>query len=406
MAGAPDAPPAIGPCAYYLQGDVPFPYCDGSRREVPWSHMLNTSQLVSLERSLRGKRVLSVYVDGTAKDPAQQRSWRVQLDHSLDDLRSWLAGSARAEREELEHCVRRLEQELASFGANVGSPGWAAFITVDGVHEASSLPVAMPTQGVWSTGACVAPYFRALKELRPVVMVIADSTRADVYRYHLSKLERIETVRAHHTVRAPQHMGDRPRSGFHPGVRGTAGRDEAQRSLLAGTSRMLSEAAERVRQVGGSDAWIVTGGIPEVRERLADKLSAFAADRILTIAIDIHASEAELAKAARAAASTLRNAADAARIAEIVDTAEATGLGALGPAATRAILEQGRVRQLYITHRYLEDHAAEAEVAVRAAIDQGASVEEVSGDAAKQLDTHGGMAARLRYRMEPEATTS
>jgi hypothetical protein len=63
------------------------------------------------------------------------------------------------------------------------------------------------------------------------------------------------------------------------------------------------------------------------------------------------------------------------------------------------------VRDLYITHRYLEDHPAEAEAAVRSAIDQAASVEEVSGAAAEQLDAHGGMAARLRYRLQSEAAT-
>jgi hypothetical protein len=67
-------------------------------------------------------------------------------------------------------------------------------------------------------------------------------------------------------------------------------------------------------------------------------------------------------------------------------------------------LDQRRVRDLYITHRYLETHAAEAEGAVRSAIDQAASVEEVSGVAAAQLDAHGGMAARLRYRLASEAT--
>jgi hypothetical protein len=367
--------------------------------------MLNSSQLVALERSLRGKRVLSVYLDGTAKDPAKQRMWRVQLDQSLDDLRSWLAGSPHAEREELERCLGILNQQLAAFTGNVGAPGWAAFITADGVREASRLPVAMPTQAVWSTGACVAPYMRALKELRPVMVVLADSTRADVYRYHLGTLERVESVHAHHVVMEPSHMGDTPRAGFHAGTRGTTGHDEAQRSLLEGTNRMVADAAERALRLAGPDGWIVTGGIAQVSRQLADKVAPFARDRVLAVSLDIHASEADLVAAAHRAASTLRDAVDAARIEEIVDRGEATGLGALGPAATRQTLHEARVRDLYITHRYLKDHAAEAEAAVRSAIDQAASVEEVSGTAAEQLDAHGGMAARLRYRLQSEATT-
>src|SRR5450756_672943 len=289
--------------------------------------MLNFSQLVALEHSLRGTRVLSVYLDGTASDPAQQRAWRVQLDHSLDDLRVWLTGSPHAEREDFEQCVRLLDHELEAFTGNVEAHGWAAFITADRLHEASPLPVTMPTQAVWSTGISMAPYMRALKEIRPVAIVLVDSKRADVNRYYRGKIEHIETLHAHHTVMQPSHMGDAPRPGFHSGTRGATGHDEAQESLLAGTNRMLADAAESA------------------------------------------------------------------------DSGGTTGLGALGPTATRETLDQRRVRDLFLTHRYLENHAAEAEDAVRSAIDQGAMVEEVSGAAAEQLDAHGGMAARLRYRV-------
>lgn len=361
---------------------------------------MNFSHLVALADSLKDARVLTVYLDGTAEDPASQRSWRVQLDQSLENLRTWLYGSAHSEREEFEQCVRLLEKELEAFTAGLRTHGWVAFITTDRVHLASPLPVVMPTQAVWSTGPSVAPYMRALKETRPVVVVHADSTRADVYKYYLGELERITTLRSYHTVMAPSHMGDAPRVGFHGGTRGDTGHDEAQCSLLVGTNRMLSDAVERALRVAGPDGWIVTGGIPEVGLHLADMLASRAPDRVLHIeSLDIHASKADLAAAARVAASKLRNAMDAARVTEIFEGSNATGLGALGPAATRETLDQRRVRELYLTHRYLENHAAEAEDVVRSAIHQGAVIEEVSGAAAEQLDAHGGMAARLRYRL-------
>jgi hypothetical protein len=368
--------------------------------------MMNFPQLVALAASLRESRVLTVYLDGTATDPAQQRSWRVQLDQSLDNLRAWLIGSDHSEREAFEQCVRILEKELEAFEENVPMPGWAAFIAADRVHEASLLPVVMPTQAVWSTGASVAPYMRALKEVRPVVVVHVDSTRAAVHRYYLGKLEHVTTLRAYHTVMKPSHMGDAPRVGFHGGTRGDTGHDEAQRSLLAGTKRMLADAAERALHVADPDGWIVTGGIPQVSLHLAGMLASRAPDRVMhDDSLDIHASRAELAAAARAGASKLRNAMDTARVSEILDGCNATGLGAMGPVATRETLDQRRVRELYLTHHYLENHAADAEAAVRSAIDQGALIEEVSGTAAEQLDAHGGMAARLRYRLAPAPTS-
>ena len=95
----------------------------------------------------------------------------------------------------------------------------------------------------------------------------------------------------------------------------------------------------------------------------------------------------------------LRDEVDLRRIAEIIDNGAPDGGGSLGPDATRVSLEQLRVRELYMTRRYVDEHAAEAEDAVRAALDQGASVEQVSGAVAARLDEYGGVAARLRYRL-------
>jgi stalled ribosome rescue protein Dom34 len=65
---------------------------------------------------------------------------------------------------------------------------------------------------------------------------------------------------------------------------------------------------------------------------------------------------------------------------------------------TQWALDQASVRDLYVTRHYLDEHAAEAEDAVRSALDQDASVEEVSGSTAEQLDRAGGVAAGLRFR--------
>lgn len=361
--------------------------------------MLTQTQLVALHRSLRGERVLSVYIDGAAADPAVQRSWRMQLNHGLTDLRTWLEGSPHDEREQFERSVGLLDAALAGFPGGLGAPGWAAFIAADGVRHAQRLPAPVPTLAVWSMGPCLAPYMRALKQSRPVFVAVADASKADLYRYRFGKLDRVETVRAHHVVEPPSHMGGPPRQGFHTGTRGSTGRDAAQRSLLEGRDRMVADTVERIGDLAAGDAWILLGGIKRVVARLAEHLAPIAPNRVLELtSLDIHASEADIAQAARAGASQLRDAADARRVAEIAELAGAHGLGVVGPADARRALEQASVRELYLTHRFLEDHAAEAEDAVRAALDQDASVEEVSGQAAEHLDRSGGMAAGLRFR--------
>lgn len=360
--------------------------------------MLTRTQLADLHRSLAAERVLSVYIDGTATDPAN-RQWRLQLDNSLTDLRTWLEGSPHAEREQFNRCVERLTENLNTLPVGIGAPGWAAFITKDGVRDAHHLPVPVSTLAAWSTGPCLAPYVRALKESRSVVVAVTDATKADLYHYRLGRLELLETVSAHHVIREAPHMSAPPRQGFHRGTGGPPGRDAAQRSLLAGRDRMLAEAADRITERAGAASWIILGGIKREVAHLADRLAPAAPDRVLELhTLDVHASEAEIADAARTGASTLRNAFDATRIETIVGLAAAHGLGVLGPGDTRVALAQASVRELYLTRSYLREHASETEDAIRAALDQDASVEEVSGPAAALLDKHGGLAAGLRFR--------
>lgn len=361
--------------------------------------MRTYEQLLALHRSLRDTRVLSVYLDGSATDTAEQRSWRLQLDNSLDDLRTWLEGSGRDEREHLEQSIRLLNDTITSLDPNVGAPGWAAFITPERVHLAESLPVPTPTLSVWSTGLCIAPYLRAFKESRPVVVVLADSTKAALYSYQRGEIQRMEVVRANAAVEEPSHMGGPARVGYHTGTRGRTGRDAAQRTLLQGRDRMIADAADHVRDLVRDGAWILLGGTERVTARLAESLDSFASDRVLRLeGLDIHASEAEIADAARAGATQLRNTADDRRIDEIVNLAAAQGNGAVGPEASNKALENAIVRELFISNRYMADHAAEAEQVIRAALDQDALVEEVSGPGAERLDQLGGMAVGLRFR--------
>ena len=361
--------------------------------------MMTLAQLAALHRSLRDERVLSVYLDGTASDPAIQRSWRTQLDNALKDLREWLGGSQYDEREAFERSLTVLDDALASFMAGFGAPGWVAFIANDRVVETHLLPVSVPTLAVWSNGPAIAPYMRALKQSRPVIAVVADASKADVYRYQGGKLESVDLIRSHHVMEPVSHMGAPPRQGFHSGTRGTAGKDAAQKRMLEGRNRMINETAERAVALADADGFIVVGGIKRVVKRIVSLLGELAPGRVLELeSLDIHAPLSEIADAAKQGASDLRAAIDNQRLAEIAEQAGAGGLGALGPEETRLALEQSSVRDLYLTHQFLEDHAADAERAVRAALDQQAVVEEVSSKAAEDLERLGGMAAGLRFR--------
>jgi hypothetical protein len=260
---------------------------------------------------------------------------------------------------------------------------------------------------VWSTGPSVASYIRALKQTRPVVVIVADARKAALYRYDQGALARVHTIHAHAVAGPAVHMGDAPRIGFHAGVRGTTGSDAAQRSFLAGTNRMFKKVADEAVKLAGADGWILTGGIPHASADLVHLMAHSAPGRVAAIdSLDIHASDAEVAAAAERGASALRDAADLGKIEDIIGRSNGDGFVALGPAAARDALEQAQVRELYLTHAFIEDHGAEAEDLVRKALAQGALVEEVSREAARQLEASGGMAARLRYKRAASGNSS
>lgn len=365
--------------------------------------MLSPSDLMSLHRSLRNEHVLSVFVDRSASDPAEQRAWRTALDNRFVTLRDQIGGSSPDERERFERCVDLAVKALDGLGPAAGAAGWAAFVTADGVRDARDLTIETPTFATWTQGAWLVPCLRDAKDDRSIV-AIADSRHTSIYEYRNGGIERIDRVRSHHEVQNPPlHMGA-SQSGFHPGTHGAPGRDAAQRGALAGRDHMIAEAVDRISRLAGTDGWILVAGIKTVRARLLEQLTAVAPDRVFELeSLDIHASDAEIAHAARAGALALRDAIDSRRIHEIVEAAGPHGLGAVGPAATKEALDHVCVRQLYVSGRYVAEHSMEAAAAVRDSLDQNAGVEEVSGHAAELLDGLGGIAAALRFK--PTATS-
>jgi hypothetical protein len=360
--------------------------------------MLTHSELVSLSHLLRDEKVLSVYIDGAVTDPGRRRVWLVELDRELRTIRRSLDGAPHDEREAFAECVTVLDEQLALLnGSTVRAPGWVAFIAGGVVHSATTVHAPTPTLARWETGIHLTPYVRALKQSRPVVVVVSDARTARVYRYQFGALSHEDTIRASVVTEPPSHMGNPPRPGFHGGTRGSTGEESAQRSQLAATERMMAEVAPRVLALAGSDGWIVVGGTARAAAQVARAVEPRARGRLLLHeSLDAHASEAAVEAVARASASTLRDTADLGSVAEMIAVAH-HARAALGKDATRYALEQACVRELYLTERFAREHDALAEQAVRSAFSQGASVDVVAREVAAQLDAQGGIGAWLRY---------
>lgn len=364
--------------------------------------MLTYNELVDLEHSLGEQIVLSVYINGEEKDPAKRKRWRIDLRNSLDEIEPKLAGASHDEREGFRTSREKAQNQLASIRGLIKAPGWAGFFTNHTVHYFGPVPAPVPTVAMWTKGPCLTPYIRALKEARPVIVIVADSRKARIFKYVERKAELLETLRAEVHVEPPYHMSKPPRQGFHLGQRGPTGADAVQKDIREGTAHMLAEVAEKVAKRAGMDAWVVAGGIPNIALALLDQLPNELTGRTVHAdGLDVHATKAGVADAAREYASRLRDRVDLERVREAIEGAASDGLGSLGSVPTLRALEQGRARDVYFTLAFLQKRPEDAESAVRLALASRAQVEHVSGEAAAQLDERGGIAARLRYALPP-----
>lgn len=369
--------------------------------------MLTREELTLLERDLRDDKVLSVYIDGRASDPAERRQWRQNMDKALRDAAATVPEGDGEEKAAFAESVQYIEAALALITGAVGDLGWAGFATRSGLRHAESLPVPMPNLARWTTGPWISPYVRALKEERPVLVALVDAHNARLLRYAHGLIEPLEELHVRATGVPPGHMGDTPREGFHSGVRGETQRDKAQHERNVAVEALVDDVAEHLYTHGAAESWTLIGGAQTTASHLDGHVRDRLHEQVIHVpSLRVDASDAEIAAMARQAGSLLRNARDLGVINSVADTLAFSGHGAVGRMATTRALDELRVQRLYFTHRFLDALGAEAEHAVRAALRQGADVEEVSGEAADRLNDYGGIAATLRYALTTADTAA
>lgn len=141
--------------------------------------MFTFAQLRDLERSLRNRKVLSVFVDTSTTGGAWDSSWRVGLDHALArlyDAPTAAPGDATART----LCIAHLETLLEGMRRSPGSPGWVAYVTTDDVVAAGAVRAPVETRVFWQDGIVSDPLHSAVAE--PVAVSMADVVCEEVAR--------------------------------------------------------------------------------------------------------------------------------------------------------------------------------------------------------------------------------
>jgi hypothetical protein len=355
--------------------------------------MLSWRELRELGRNLDDQRVLSVYIDAADTAPGVE-AWRGVLAGSLRTLRASVADSAHDERAELDRCTALLEARLDSVRDLTPASGWVAFITADGVQHATWLPASVPTQAWWGLGPRVAPYARALAEYRPVLVAIVSTRQGRIYRFERGRLAHVDTVPVEAELRGRvlHHSSG-------PGGRGQTGAEAAHRSLQENLARMTRSVVERVVREAGDDGWIVIGGGPKATAIAARALPPNVASRaVIAEALPARASTATIRAEAARCAAVLREARDRARVQIVAEAWGADERGTMGLVPTLRALAERSVEELLVSEHFLAHEPENAERVARSALEQGAVIEVVSGEAGSQLDAAAhGIGAKLRF---------
>jgi hypothetical protein len=361
--------------------------------------MLTQDELAPLAHSLETTKVLSAYLDVTARDPALRHAWRTELHCALRRIRDGIAADQHAERAALSRAADVLEERLTNELGAGATRGVVAFASSQQLHHVETSCVHMPTVVAWDSGPRVAPYLRLLRARRTVILAEVNAEGARLYRYRNGALESLEHLRAHVATEPHYHMGSMPRQGFHTGTRGATGTDAAQRELRAGTRRMLQELARRLTVLAGAESWVVIGGTPQSAKAAQAALPVSLAHRtVVRPQLHIWASDAEIRDAAERAASELQDAEDLEGVDSAIAQAAGARRGATGAEATLRALASGAVEDLYVSDAFIQRSPEDAEAAVRGALANGARPQIVCGDAADLLNEKAqGIAARLRY---------
>ncbi|HEU4698439.1 MAG TPA: hypothetical protein VFS40_04625 [Gemmatimonadales bacterium] len=361
--------------------------------------MLTSVELHQLAQELADTRVLSVYLDTRVTDPAMRNAWRPTLLTAVREARARLGDDR--DRDEFDRAAARLEEVAGSLGGVWGAPGWVAFVTADGPRHVADLPIEPSPLVAWRSGPVISPYLRALKQQRPVIVALVESSGAQLYRYARDKLEELEALSAplEQIPGVERITGPATSGASTPAARGAVDTEAPQRQREAAFRRLATALAERIGQLAGDTGWVVIGGTSEWARLAGEALPRPLASRTLTaVALDHDATADQIVEAARSAATELRAAEGRRLVDQLVESAGGDARAAAGVPAVQRALHAHAVDLLLLSPGFIRAQEREAEDMVRAALGAGADVEVPSGDAAERLDRAAeGVAARLRF---------
>lgn len=361
--------------------------------------MLTRHALAELSRAHEDELVLSVYIARDGSDPGARGAWKLRLENAFGAIRAGLEKEGSQDLASFDGAVALVEEAVRRFGRVLPHEGWLGFATARELFHAEGLPFAPPDLVRWRQGAYTAPYVRALKSTRPIVMALLDGWRARLFEYLQGQMTAAHDLAADRSKVDVYDVHGSKRGTSVTGMRGETRTDHARKTLGAEAKRLRKQVVENIVQMLGDDGGgVALCGTPRATAAVKKELEEKLPGRVVEISEpSFDSSDAELAAGAAAAASELTKA----RQARLLEScARVPERGSLGWTRTYQALAAGAVDTLLVARPLIENSPDDAERLVRLALAQGADVEELGDDIGARLwEESEGVAARLRFRL-------
>jgi hypothetical protein len=356
---------------------------------------MTRKELAELLESFGQKLVLSVYLARESQDPGKGEAWRRRLAAALGEVRTDLGSRASDELPAFEGAAEHVMSALEVHGRVLPHQGWCVLATEEGLVHQEALPFPPPEMVRWRQGVYAAPYVRAFKSARPVILALMDRSHAHVFRFQDDILSSPLVLSAEEAERDALDVGIGKRASSTSGVRGMTGADFVQRTRTEEARRLRGQVTQAVLEMCGDVGLAVLGGTHETATAARNELEEKLPGRVLEIPeLSFDTARDGLVAHLKAAASRLTADHQSALLEECGDPRR----GSRGWNETYRALAAGAVDTLMVARGMIETTPDDAERLVRLALTQGADVEEVGGEVGKRLLSEAsGVAARLRF---------
>jgi peptide chain release factor subunit 1 len=246
------------------------------------------------------------------------------------------------------------------------------------------IDVQIPTEVRWGDEAYIPLFIEALDEFERYAVVLVDKGRARIFTIALGAIhEEANVINGAPTAdRDVDHIETR---------------DQIRKRADAHSLRYFKRVAKILEIVNRNRPFerVVLSGTPEAKSALCRSMSKATRSKIMaSMALPVRAPAREVLEQTLAAARKAERLFELTRTESLI-TAAAKGERAItGPEETVDALKSRRVRELIYAEGLRRDLV---ESAILSALEEGASIEQVRGDAAERLKAIGGMGAFLRF---------